>query len=139
MTDLVIREATPDEHVASTPVSPAFTASAYAMFSVAKKSCDGVRWPHTGDSQGVACPEHLSCIPFFLKEQQDYLVPFRFREVWHVQLSPGQRARNSQADEPVVVQSELGPATKAVQTLRGQSVETGIQLNIVIIFGQFLM
>ena len=43
--DWVICEATPNDHVINRPPlsgsipTPAFTASAYAMFSVAKKSC----------------------------------------------------------------------------------------------------
>ena len=89
--DLVIREATPDEHVVRTP---GLINSDTSQHSQHLSVQDGVRWPHTGDSPGVGCPEYLSCIPI-LKAYQDEFVSFRFCEVWHVQLSLGHRARNS--------------------------------------------
>ena len=39
--------------------------------------------------------QSIFLVSLLLKEQQDQFVSFRFREVWHVQFSPGQCARNS--------------------------------------------
>ena len=112
--------------------------------NLARSVQDGVRRPHIGDSQGVECPEHLSC--YFLKEQQDQVVSFRFREIWHVQPSPGQRTGNSTkptnqswSNQLLLITLEscdqgFDLRSVVVQTLRGQTVETGIQLKIVIIF-----
>ena len=109
------------------------------MFSVAKKSCK----VHTVDSQEVACPEHLSCIPSSQGTTKSVYIRQVLRGLAYTILVCPTHQECHRADTPIEVQSPfliiLGSRNQGFdlrsvvfQTLGGQTVKTKIQLEIVI-------
>ena len=102
-------------------------------------SVQDVVQPHTGDSQEVACPEHISCVPFSQGTPGSVCILQVLRGLACATLVWPTRQELHRADEPIVVQTASSHhpwdlKSEVVQTLRGQTVETRIQLEIVIIF-----
>ena len=101
--DLVIGEATLDEHVVSTSVwidpNTSFHSICVCHVLCRKKVLQGLSRTSCNSlvpaNRKKSLVQSIFLVSLLLKEQQDQFVSFRFREVWHVQFSPVQRARNS--------------------------------------------
>ena len=152
--DLVIGEATLNEHVVSTSVwidpNTSFHSICVCHVLCRKEVLQGLSRTSCNSLipaiRKKSLVQSIFLVSLLLKEQQDQFVSFRFCEVWHVQFSPGQRARNSteptnQSWSNQLLLIVLGSCNQGfdlksvvVQTLRRQTVETGIQLEFVIIF-----
>ena len=151
---IALSEASLDEHVISKPVwinpNTSFHSICVCHVLCRKEVLQGLSRSREIASDRRFARSRLSrasfLYPFFLKEHQDQFVSFRFCEVWPVQLSPGQRARNSteptnQSWSNQLLLIILGSCNQGfdlksvvVQTLGGQTVETRTQLEIVIIW-----
>ena len=145
VTDLVISEATLDEHVISTPVwiNPN---TSFPSICVRHVLC------RKEVLQGLSRTSRNSLIPAIRKSRASFLYPFLSMNS-RINLYPSGFARSGMSNSRLANASGTPPSRRTiilgscnhgfdlksvvVQTPRGQTVETRIQLEIVIIFWHF--